>query len=759
MPAATPALRNPTLAVFGVVVVAVVGGSVIALPVAMARLGAIPALIVMVAMGAINMISISALASAAVRSSSVIAGRGRFSYMVSSHLGPVSGRLVGLASSVLWFGIMVVYLLGFGGTLSEVFGGNAAWYTLGLGVLLITVVTANARRLFVAAASSIATINVVLLLILITLCVLHAKWNLFTHFGPPDDFVDNSSVLSTLDLVFGTALFVFAGFTALFSVGPEVMRADPSGKALVRGCQYGMAAAIVVNAGWVLAVLSAVPGDAFLKPGSIGVGAISDVVGGPFKWLATVVVVLGFGLGSINAGFAAADVVGERLPEINKLEAVLRPGVDLEVEVPTLGVLLVITAVAVDGRLALVARARHVSRSERQFISGDYWNAGPLLREFGALPATRWLTLEVIGENSAGIYVRVETSMVVEHRPTVSAVWWNDRLGGLDLRIVQEVARVPSMERELALRLGVPQDEIETAVGAMLNANSLRRDSDGNLRAVLGRRHRARSLLVQNLYSELTGTPPWTNDDRASWLRSRWAQLGAKALTAVLAVGLAEGLIASHTSFGRVVGLVAMATLVLLDGIVPLLLGLSLRMQAERPKRFGGFSMPSWIVAALAVFFMGVCVLYAVAIFSAILERAVSVLAMVMSMSCMLSARRAGAFTRRSTVTLDVKPDGSASAFALVAGKEVPARVSSATLDGQQSISVRVDSPLISPVMVSAVSGDVTPARLADWQVTADDSVGVERSVAHGQQMDVTGAVVELPTEEATGVTVRWAVV
>ncbi|MEY4339241.1 MAG: hypothetical protein RLZ14_1091, partial [Actinomycetota bacterium] len=661
------------LATFSVIVVSVVGGSVIALPVAMARLGAIPAGIVMIVMGAINMISVSALAGAAVRSSAVIGGRGRFASMVSHHLGATSGRIAGAASSALWFGIMVVYLLGFGGTLEEVVGGNSAWWTLGLGLVVVAVVTANARRIFVAAASSIATVNVVLLLALILMCLLHFKWGLFTHVGPPDDFVDKESVLDTLDLVFGTALFVFAGFTALFSVGPEVMRADPSGKSLVRGCQYGMAAAIVVNAGWVVAVLSAVEGKKFLDPHSIGVGSIAEVVGGPFKLMATLVVLLGFGLGSVNAGFAAADVVSERLPEVRRLEAVLRPGVTLEVEVPVLGVLLVITAIDTEGRLALVARARHSARTERQFISGDHWSATPLLREFGSLPSTRWLNLEVLGENSTGFYVRVETSMQVEHRPSVDAVWWNDRLGGLDLRIVQEVVRVPSNERELAMRLGVPLDEMRATIGSLVASNSVRRDEDGNIRAVLGRRHRARSVLVNRLYSELTGTPMWSGSDGASWLRTRWVKVAARALTAALAVGLAQGLIASETGFGRVVGLVAMATLVLLDGILPLLLGMSLRRQAERPMRFSRHSMPTWVVVLLVVFFMGVCVLYAVAIFSAILERVVSVLAMVMSLACVVSARRAGAFTPRSNIMLEVDRDGTTSAFALRAGTEVAA--------------------------------------------------------------------------------------
>ena len=161
----------------------------------------------------------------------------------------------------------------------------------------------------------------------------------------------------------------------------------------------------------------------------------------------------------------------------------------------------------------------------------------------------------------------------------------------------------------------------------------------------------------------------------------------------------------------------------------------------------------------VVVFFSAVCILYAVAIFTAIIERAVSVLAMVMSLSVVLSARRFGAFVPRSTVTLEVAPDGSTSAFALAAGREVPARVSASQISGHESIAVTVDEPLLSPVLVAAVAGDVTPARLAEWQVTAPDSTGLERSVAHGQQMDVTGAVASLPTAEASGVTVRWAIV
>ncbi|MFZ9629841.1 MAG: aromatic amino acid transport family protein, partial [Ilumatobacteraceae bacterium] len=531
---ASDTLKSPTLATFGVVVVSVIGGSVIAEPIAMARIGAIPGSIVLFVMGLMNYVAVTALAGAAARSSSVSTGRGRFTRLVQEHLGARGATAAGISSLLLWFGIVVVYLLGFGRTLAEVVAGDALWWSAGLGVVVVAVVAANARRLFVRAASSVAMVNVVLLVVLMVLALAQFKWHLFVHLpfrdSAPDPFVPDtivkrlsgasadriehavtaarlqiptlaqittsSSLRENLDLVFGTALFVYAGQTALFSVAPEVMRADPSGRSLVRGSQYALAAAIVMNAGWVLAALSAVPSAKFLEVRSLGVEVIGAALGGPTKWLAAIVVVLGFGVGAVNAAFALADVVTERLPSLHVSEVLLIPGVSVEVEEPSVGVRLVITAIDDHGRLALVARARSDSRSEWTYIAGDQWEANSLLSRFGKVPSHRWLRLTVLGESAAAVVVRVEGTMHIEHWPRADAVWWNDDLSLAELRMVQSLVRVPADESVLAARLGLDRSVVDPMVTRLLSEGAVTRGADGELRPVLGHRHRARSAVV-----------------------------------------------------------------------------------------------------------------------------------------------------------------------------------------------------------------------------------------------------------------------
>jgi amino acid permease len=730
----------------------------------------------------VSLVSITAMAGAAARSSSVIMGRGRFARLVEEHLGRYAAKASAISSLLLWFGIIVVYVLGFGTTLSEVVGGRAVLWSLGVGAVVIAVVTTNARRLFVRAASSVATVNVVLLFVLIVLCLMHFRTSLFSHIGSPDiggsiqrlvqrgfreptfdtpttlpPVAGASSFRQTLDLVFGTALFVYAGQTALFSVAPEVLRADPSGRALVRGSQYAIIAAMVVNAGWVVVVLSAVPGKEFLELRSLGVALIGGVIGGPFKLIASTVVLLGFGVGAVNAAFASADIVTERLPNDQRLEAVLRPGVMLEVQEPALDLRLTITAVDEDGRLALIARARSGDHTEWMFISGDHWEADALLTRFGKVPKHRWLHLEVVGESPVGVAVRAHGTMAIEYFPSVDAVWWKHELGGLELRVVQQLVRETANEAQLAERLGVDRSAIDVVVGRLFEAHAVTRGDRGEVRPVLGRRHRARSALVANLYADLTGETLWSSQHSTSRLSSPFVKVLLRGLIAAAPIGTVVLLDALGIGFGRALGLVAIGTLVLLQGTLPVLLGLSLQRRAERRLPFARFRMPSWVVSLMVTFFLAVCVAYAVVIYRAALERVVATLSLLVCLSVVTAARRFGAFTRRTNITLEVAAAGEIEAYALVGGNEVEVSAPQRLASDARSLEISIDGPLVSPVTVRAISGDVAPGRLGQWQaiVVTGDS---ERSVASGMQMDVSGELIELSDEQPERVKVRWAV-
>jgi hypothetical protein len=322
---------------------------------------------------------------------------------------------------------------------------------------------------------------------------------------------------------------------------------------------------------------------------------------------------------------------------------------------------------------------------------------------------------------------------------------------------VQQLVRETANEQQLAERLDVDRDVIDVVVARLFDAHAVTRGEGGEVRPVLGRRHRARSALVANLYADLTGEARWSEEHRTSRLGSPFVKVLLRGLIAAAPIGTVVLLDALGIGFGRALGLVAIGTLVLLQGTLPVMLGLSLQRRAERRLPFARFRMPSWVVSVMVTFFLAVCVAYALVIYRAALERVVATLSLLVSISVVVAARRFGAFTRRTNITLEVAAAGEIEAYALVGGNEVEVSSPQRLASDARSLEISIDAPLVSPVVVRAVSGDVAPGRLGQWQAIVVDKAG-ERSVAGGLQMDVSGELVELPAEHPEQVKVRWAV-
>ena len=327
-----------------------------------------------------------------------------------------------------------------------------------------------------------------------------------------------------------------------------------------------------------------------------------------------------------------------------------------------------------------------------------------------------------------------------------------------DFKEVQQLVREPVNEQQLAERLGVERASIDSVIERLFTAHAVTRGEGGEVRPVLGQRHRARSALVANLYADLTGEARWADEHHSSRLGNPFVKVLLRGLMAAAPIGTVVLLDALGIGFGRALGLVAIGTLVLLQGTLPVMLGLSLRRRAERRLPFARFRMPAWVVSVLVTFFLAVCVAYAVVIYHAALERVVASLSLLVCISVVVAARRFGAFKARTNITLEVGADGQLDAYALMGGDDVAVAAPAVLAADSRSLEISVDGPVLSPVLVRAVSGDVTPGRLGQWQVIAVGAEG-ERSVGSGLQMDVSGEVIELPTDDAERLKVRWAVV
>jgi hypothetical protein len=187
--------------------------------------------------------------------------------------------------------------------------------------------------------------------------------------------------------------------------------------------------------------------------------------------------------------------------------------------------------------------------------------------------------------------------------------------------------------------------------------------------------------------------------------------------------------------------------------VLPVLLGLAMRVQAERRGAPGRTRV--WAMWTLFAVYATASGLYAVAVYEEPLARTIAAVAFVLSLVCMVAAQRFGAFRPRSTVAIELDDAGSIDTTVLVAGEPQAARAPRAVVDSLQGLVVEVDLPVVSPVLVAARQGDGVPPVLETWQVAVVDPDGTERFLREGPVSDVTGELVEVPEANA-GIRVRW---
>ena len=840
--------RSPVLATFAVMLVAIVGGGVLALPIALAELGPLLAGVVVAAMGVLSMFTMGAIARAATRSASVATGRGRLVTMTSEHLGPVTTRSTTAVSVVNWLGHLVVYFLGLAGTLAAVLGGASAAWVVGIGVLTALLILLQARRVFVASATVIAVVNLVLLAALIVLVAVNIDPALVSPTRVTGRLEGWGEWRNALRLVFGAVLWAYFGHTAIFAIAPEVLRVEPSGRALVRGSVAAMVAATMINVIWVVVVLGSIPGGSLIENESTGVTVIARTVGGPFTVLATLFVILAIGGGAANSAFALTDVVAELLPDRERFVALLRPGVSIETDEPTTATRIIVTVVERDGRFVLTGRARRGEQTANADIDDAVWDARALVDRVGGMPRRHWLRVTTEGTLADGVLVRVDATLPLTQHPIGAEPWWHRAPEQNEIAVMRAVTRQPADPDTLADRLGLTLDVLTPITDRLVAQGSVRVDDQGQLRAVLGIKRRMRSTSTASRLDALfdddgsaretagaarardaaagldallgggaapapartrrassrldalagigdpetgaepepTPTPepepepepkpapeveltpgpePEPNPTPepapegapgAGWsriLQVEWVRHAVRVMPVIVGIAITLACIAASYGFADLLSLLAIATIMFLGGVLPVLLGLAMRVQAERrgsPGRTRVWAL--WTLFGAYVIASG---LYAVAVYQEVLPRAIAAIAFALSVMCMVAAQRFGAFRPRSTVAIELDPAGPIDTTVLVAGEPRAATAPRAVVDSLQGIVVEVDDPVVSPVLVAARQGDGVPPTLETWQVSVVDVDGTERFLREGAVSDVTGELVEVPEVNA-GIRVRW---
>ena len=304
----------PFWLVFFLTLTEAVGACILALPIAMAGMGALPGMVLVVGLGLINILTIAALSEAVARNGNVRYGSAYFGRLIADYLGNAGYWILILAFLGMNVTVFIAYGVGVAVTVADVTGVPAAVLPL---LLLVVDVYFLVRQLYSATVASSLVLGGITILSILAMALLalpHIRSENLLYSDVP--FLNGKPFEpSSMSLVFGVILWVYFGFTTPVGAARLVLHRDPGGRSLIRGAVAAMVVAMAFNCLWVIAVNGTVAPATLAAQTGTGLSALAVEVGPSITVLGLVVAVLGMGTNMISYSLAVFGEVGEWLSD------------------------------------------------------------------------------------------------------------------------------------------------------------------------------------------------------------------------------------------------------------------------------------------------------------------------------------------------------------------------------------------------------------------------------------------------------------
>lgn len=296
-----------------------IGEGILIVPVAVAAIGPVPAVVLLIVLGLANLITLGGLAEAVTRNGSMRYGTAYFGRLVSDLLGPLASSAQSVALGVFNVVVLFAYFLGF----SSVFSG-ATGIPEGVWVVLLFAINVFFLRKeslddTIASAVVIGVINLGLVALITLLAA--------TRIDPANLAYTDVPILNgrppdaaTVGLVFGVVLVAFFGHTSVANASKLILTRDPSGRSLLWGNLAALATVIGAYCLAVVAILGALGPAPLVATRGTAITPLAQVVGPLVNVLGSIYVVLAIGIGSIYVSLGIYNQVIEliRAPTLNR---------------------------------------------------------------------------------------------------------------------------------------------------------------------------------------------------------------------------------------------------------------------------------------------------------------------------------------------------------------------------------------------------------------------------------------------------------
>ncbi|HEX6337000.1 MAG TPA: aromatic amino acid transport family protein [Jiangellaceae bacterium] len=288
---------SPFWTSFGLTLTQTVGAGVLALPIALSGVGPLAGVVLIVLMGAVNVVTVAKIAESLTRTGPVRWGGAYLGQVVGRYLGAGARVVLSVAMVAIAVVALLAYYVGFSSVLDAATGVPAPGWALVLFVVTAGFVWRGRLDATVASALLVGSVNVVILLVLSGLAFADLDpANLTEVAGSAGQSFDPTVAAAA----FGVVLLAFFGHTSVANCARVVLRREPGGRSLLRGAIAGMITAAALYSVWTFAVTGAVAPAGLADERGTVLEPLADATGPLVLAVGSIFVVLAMGMAAVH---------------------------------------------------------------------------------------------------------------------------------------------------------------------------------------------------------------------------------------------------------------------------------------------------------------------------------------------------------------------------------------------------------------------------------------------------------------------------
>lgn len=308
---------SPFWIVFALTVTETMGAGILALPIALAGVGPLPGIVLMLVVGAMNMLTIAFMAESVARNGIIRYGSAFIGRVVKDYLGNVGSKTLLAGLVIICFFALLAYYVGLSTTLEAATGIVAEGWVAALFAMGIFFITRESMNSTIASSLLIGFSTIGLILLISLLALPHVNLDNLSYVNVP--FINDAPFdAAILGLIFGVVIASFFGHLSVSNCAQVVLHRDPTGRTLIWGSVAAQVVVLFIYCVWTIAVQGSLEPGVLIGESSTALVPLAEKAGPLVEILGVLFVLLAMAMASIHYSLGLYNLVSEQIPRRQK---------------------------------------------------------------------------------------------------------------------------------------------------------------------------------------------------------------------------------------------------------------------------------------------------------------------------------------------------------------------------------------------------------------------------------------------------------